>query len=62
MLRDEHGMPFEGSLLAVVARVRRAQPFCHEVGCICENGIQTPSFKVSQLLGAQPEASTERRF
>jgi hypothetical protein len=62
MLRDEHRMSLERSLLAVIARVRCSQPFWHEVGRIGEHGIQPLCSKVSQLPRAQPEAPAERRF
>lgn len=61
MLGDEHRMPFEGGLFAVVSRVRCAQPLSHQFGRIGENGMQALPLNVSQFLRAQLEAPTERR-
>jgi hypothetical protein len=61
MLGDEHRMPFEGGLFAVVSRIRCGQPFRYQFGRIGENGMQALPLNVSQFLRAQLEAPTEGR-
>jgi hypothetical protein len=62
MLGDEHRMTFEGRLLAVVSRVRCAQPCSYQFGRIGENGMQALPLNVSQFLRAKLEPPTEGRF
>ena len=55
-------MPFEGGLIAVISRVRCAQPFRYQLGRIGENGMQALPLNVSQFLRAKLEPPTEGRF
>jgi hypothetical protein len=50
MLRNEHRMPFEGCLFAIISRVCGAQPVCNQFGRIGENSMQASSLKVPQFL------------